>query len=285
METMGASIVCGVVLYETPPEDLRRLAHAVRVAGDVAGVRCRLAAIDNSGRETEASFAEATAGSAGATLHAHEGNIGFGRAHNRLMEAAFADGADYYVLCNPDGFLHPAAVKALVSRSAQFDDFALVEARQFPNEHPKIYDFATLRTLWCSGACLLVPKPLHAEIGGFDDGFFMYCEDVDYSWRARLAGASCVIAPDAFFFHDVLDRPASDFARWHMALSMRRLLSKWISGIVPPPLTRSVDEMLADAPDEALRIGSRPGEPLDHPQCGEIANFRHFLGFAPFRWT
>ena len=282
---MSASIVCGVVLFETPPEDVRRLAHAVIVAGDVAGARCRLAAIDNSGRETDTSFAEATSGSAGARLQAHEGNIGFGRGHNRMMEAAFADGADYYVLCNPDGFLHPNAIKALVSRSAQFDDFALVEARQFPNEHPKIYDFATLKTPWCSGGCLLVPKRLHAEIGGFDDGFFMYCEDVDYSWRARLAGASCVMAPDAFFFHDVLGRPASDFARWHMALSMRRLLSKWISGIVPPPLTRSVAEMLADAPDEALRIGSQPGEPLDHPQCGEIANFRHFLGFAPFRWT
>lgn len=285
METIGASIVCGVVLYETLPEDVRRLAHAIRVAGEVAGLRCRLAAIDNSGRETQTSFAEATAGSADARLHAHEGNIGFGRGHNRMMEAAFADGADYYVLCNPDGFLHPAAVKALVSRSAQFDDFALVEARQFPNEHPKIYDFATLKTPWCSGACLLVPKRLHAEIGGFDDGFFMYCEDVDYSWRARLAGASCVIAPDAFFFHDALDRPKSDFARWHMALSMRRLLSKWMAGIVPRPLTRSVTEMLSDAPDEALRMGSQPGEPIDHPRRGDVANFRHYFGFAPFRWT
>jgi GT2 family glycosyltransferase len=278
-------MVCGVVLYNTPPEDVRRLAHAIRVAADVAGVRCGLAAIDNSGCATDASFAEATAGALDAALYRYEGNIGFGPGHNRLMDAAFANGANHYIACNPDGFLHPGALKALLARSAQFDDFALVEARQFPNEHPKIYDFATLATPWCSGACLTVPKRLHAKIGGFDDGFFMYCEDVDYSWRARLAGAACVTAPDAFFFHDVVDRPASHFTRWHMALSMKRLVSKWMAGAVPTRLTALLAEMLSDAPDEAVRIGSRPGRPLDHDRRGEIADFQHYFGFAPFRWS
>lgn len=281
---MGASVVCGVVLYETPPEDLQRLAQSVRTACEVAGMRCRLVAIDNSGRETAASFAEATARCDDAELYPHEGNIGFGRGHNRLMDAAFAAGAGHYLACNPDGFLHPDAIAALLSRSAQFGDFALVEARQFPNEHPKIYDFQTLQTPWCSGACLLIPGRLHAEIGGFDDGFFMYCEDVDYSWRARLAGAACVTAPDAFFFHDVLDRPQSNFARWQMALSMRRLMSKWLAGAAPLRLTTLIAEMLADAPRDARRLGSAQADPLDDPRRGEVADFRHAFGFAPLRW-
>ncbi|WP_125461667.1 MULTISPECIES: glycosyltransferase family 2 protein [Rhodomicrobium] len=282
---MGASVVCGVVLYETPVEDLRRLAQSVRVAGEAAGLPCRLAAIDNSGRTTDAAFAEAVPGGIDAELYTHRGNIGFGRGHNLLMDAAFADGASHYLACNPDGFLHADAIKAMHARSSQFDDFALIEARQFPNEHPKLYDCAALTTPWCSGACLMVPRRLHAEIGGFDDGFFMYCEDVDYSWRARLAGAACIIAPDAFFFHDVQDRPDSRFARWHMALSMKRLMSKWLCGAAPLRLTTLLAEMLYDAPDEALRAGSRAGQPLGHPRCGEVADFRHYFGFAPFRWS
>lgn len=282
---MGASVVCGVVLYRTPPEDLRRLAQSVRVATEVAGVRSRFVAIDNSGQITDEALAEASPDGLVAELHTHQGNIGFGRGHNRLMTAAFEDGASHYLACNPDGFLHPGAIKTLLARAAQFDDFALLEARQFPNEHPKIYDFATLETPWCSGACLMVPERLYAEIGGFDDGFFMYCEDVDYSWRARLAGAACITAPDAFFFHDVLDRPDSPFARWHMALSMQRLLSRWKAGVAPLRLTTLIAEMLFDAPGEAFRIGSQPGEPLEDQRRGEVADFRYEFGFAPFRWA
>jgi GT2 family glycosyltransferase len=278
-------LVCGTVLYETPPRDVKRLAQSARVACETAEIACRFAAIDNSDRETAASFAAAAAGIAHAELHPHEGNIGFGKGHNRLMEKAFADGAEFYLGLNPDGFLHPRSIAAMMARSALQDDFALVEARQFPNEHPKIYDPESLITPWCSGACFLIPRRLHREIGGFDEDFFMYCEDVDYSWRARLSGAPCVMAADAFFFHDTLDRGESDFVRWHMALSMKRLLSKWVKGAAPLRLTTLVAEMLFDAPETAFTLGSKPGLPMGDPRAGEICDFRNIFGFAPFRWS
>jgi GT2 family glycosyltransferase len=281
----SASVVCGTVLYETPRGDLLRLAKSVSTAAEVAGISCRFSAIDNSGHETEDSFADATAGLIPANLHRSEGNIGFGGGHNRLMRRAFDRGANYYVALNPDGFLHPEAISALITRAKQFDDFALLEARQFPNEHPKIYDFQTLDTPWCSGACLMFTKRVYSEIGGFDDDFFMYCEDVDYSWRTRLSGGRCIMVPDAFFFHDVVGRERSDFVRWHMALSMKRLMSKWLEGVAPLRLTTFLAEMLFDVPASILQMGSKTGALIENVHRNEIAEFRHFFGFAPFRWT
>jgi GT2 family glycosyltransferase len=41
------------------------------------------------------------------------------------------------------------------------------------------------------------------EIGLFDADFQSYCEDVDLSWRAQLAGYRCVYAPRAVLYHRV----------------------------------------------------------------------------------
>ena len=58
----------------------------------------------------------------------------------------------------------------------------------FPFEHPKDYDPVTLATSWCSGACVLFRRVAFDAVGGFDPAFFLYCEDVDLSWRLRAAG-------------------------------------------------------------------------------------------------
>jgi GT2 family glycosyltransferase len=41
------------------------------------------------------------------------------------------------------------------------------------------------------------------DIGLFDADFVSYCEDVDLSWRAQLAGYRCVYAPQAVLYHRV----------------------------------------------------------------------------------
>jgi GT2 family glycosyltransferase len=38
-------------------------------------------------------------------------------------------------------------------------------------------------------------------LGGFDEDFFMYCEDVDLNWRAQLAGYRCLYIPQAVVYH------------------------------------------------------------------------------------
>jgi len=54
---------------------------------------------------------------------------------------------------------------------------------------------------WVSGACLLVRRQAWEELGGFDEGYFMYAEDMDLCWRAGRAGWRVVHQPAAVVTH------------------------------------------------------------------------------------
>ena len=56
-------------------------------------------------------------------------------------------------------------------------------------------------TEWLSGACLLVRREVLEELDGFDEGFFMYCEDKDLCRRAMLAGWEVEFEPSAVAVH------------------------------------------------------------------------------------
>jgi GT2 family glycosyltransferase len=51
------------------------------------------------------------------------------------------------------------------------------------------------------GASLLLQRSMLNEIGPFDDDFFMYYEDIDLAWRARLGGWKILYAPEAIARH------------------------------------------------------------------------------------
>lgn len=78
---------------------------------------------------------------------------------------------------------------------------AVWELRQLPYEHPKFYQPATKATSWCSTACLVIRRNVFEEIGGFDRRIFMYADDVDLSWRVRLAGYRLHYIPKAAVLH------------------------------------------------------------------------------------
>jgi GT2 family glycosyltransferase len=54
---------------------------------------------------------------------------------------------------------------------------------------------------WLSGACLLVRRDVLEELGGFDEGFFMYCEDKDICRRVALSGYRVRYEPEAACVH------------------------------------------------------------------------------------
>jgi GT2 family glycosyltransferase len=54
---------------------------------------------------------------------------------------------------------------------------------------------------WVSGACLLIKRELFEQLGGFDETFFMYFEDVDLCKRSREIGFSVLFCPSVTIRH------------------------------------------------------------------------------------
>lgn len=126
-------------------------------------------------------------------------NLGSARGHNRLAENATAD---YLLILNPDVVVSPRLLGHMLSPFDQ-PGVGMVEAKQIPVEHPKDYNPLTGETGWATTACALTPAALFHELDGFDaDSFFLYCDDVDYSWRVREAGYKVIFMPAAVAFHD-----------------------------------------------------------------------------------
>jgi hypothetical protein len=55
---------------------------------------------------------------------------------------------------------------------------------------------------WVSGACILVRRSVLEKLDGFDEGFFMYCEDIDLCRRLRDAGHELLYEPSATVVHE-----------------------------------------------------------------------------------
>lgn len=55
---------------------------------------------------------------------------------------------------------------------------------------------------WLSGACLLVRRELLERLEGFDDAFFLYCEDMDLCRRIRELGFDVRFVPHALVSHE-----------------------------------------------------------------------------------
>jgi GT2 family glycosyltransferase/ubiquinone/menaquinone biosynthesis C-methylase UbiE len=205
-----------------------------------------------------------------------KGNIGFGRAHNILMNEAFRDGADYFLAMNPDGALEPQALEAMIRMAQAAKGRAIIEALQFPDEHPKSYDPITFETPWASGACLLIPRLVHAKVGGFDERFFMYCEDVDLSWRVRAAGFEVKFCPRALFFHPVGVRAFNSERHKRLLASGVLLARKWGSTSFEQRVSAELEASGGPLPVQ--------NDPQVECRTHEVCDFEHAFHFAPARW-
>lgn len=126
-------------------------------------------------------------------------NLGSALGHNTLLRDAA--GQDVLII-NPDIMLAPNAIVEL-AKCLRDEEVGMAEAKQLPVEHPKHYDPVTGDTSWAATACTLIRGSTMAELQGFDhEAFFLYCDDVDFSWRVRLAGQKVVYAPTALAYHD-----------------------------------------------------------------------------------
>lgn len=188
-------------------QDYDQLAVLVIDAGSTVPVRDRVAAVFPS-----------------ALVRRLEENPGYGAATNEGV--AMVQGAPFLLLCHDDVELAPDTVRVLVEEAYRSNAGLLgpklvrwdapreilqlglavdktgyatprVDRGEFDQEqHDAVRDVFALPS-----ACLLVRADLYQALGGFDEGIDFLGDDVDLCWRAQVAGARVVVAPDARVCH------------------------------------------------------------------------------------
>lgn len=113
-------------------------------------------------------------------------NVGFGRGNNKAFKHTKAS---YVFFLNIDCEIYPDTISKIESEILNKDEkVGILELRQTPHEHPKYYNPYNGDTTWASGACFVISRNLFKKVNGFDRNIFLYCEDVELSFRIRKRG-------------------------------------------------------------------------------------------------
>jgi N-acetylglucosaminyl-diphospho-decaprenol L-rhamnosyltransferase len=158
-------------------------------------------------------------------------NLGYGRGVNRGVAAAPA--RRYLLVSNPDVVVHEGAVAALVAFLDAHPNVAIVgpqivrpdgsvypSQRVFPNfwlaglhallaplwpSNPFTRRYRSPRkdgsVDWVSGAFFLARRDRFEEVGGFDERYFMFAEDMALCWQMRAHGHDVAATPEALVTH------------------------------------------------------------------------------------
>ena len=205
----------------------------MRTLSDNTRTPWQLLIIDNA--STDGSLERFEASGVPARIIRNEKNVGFAAGVNAalaLVDTALA------LLLNPDAFVHPGCVEALLERAVSTPKAAAVGAglrnpdgslqpasRNDPSPITHLVEaFRLYRVLryvpgigrwylllskqdvprmvdWVVGACMLVRLAAVSEVGAFDDSYFMYAEELDWCVRARRAGWQIWFEPAAVATH------------------------------------------------------------------------------------
>lgn len=172
------------------------------------------------------------------TLIENGENLGFGKAHNRVMKSIEAD---YYFVLNPDCTTKDTeCIQKLLDfaksdaniwicgpKILNYDESIQWSVRSFPNSVAAIIRSSKFEKLfinnskyrkylmldfdhekvfypdWISGAAMLIKRDAVKEIGGFDERYFMYVEDMDLCRETHRAGKKVAYYPEAVIYHTI----------------------------------------------------------------------------------
>jgi GT2 family glycosyltransferase len=87
----------------------------------------------------------------------------------------------------------------------------------------------------CAGAAAYRRSMLE-DVGGFEDSFFMYCEDVDLAFRSQLLGYRCIYVPTAVVYHMLSATGGGPLASYYCGRNFLRVIAR----DMPGPLLRRV---------------------------------------------
>ncbi len=220
-------IAVAIINYNT-----RALLHDC-LAAVVAEQLTDVLVIDNA--STDGSAAMVAADFPDVTLHANMHNPGFAAAVNQAVAAC---ATPFVLLLNSDTVIQPGALAALARYLSEHPRAGVVGPRllntdgslqpscfYFPTPPHILLELSNLsaalrhvplvrrwhlrswshqearRVPWVLGAALGVRRTAFATVGGFDESFFMYSEEVDFCYRLRQHGWETHFAPQAAVMH------------------------------------------------------------------------------------
>ncbi|MDQ6657067.1 MAG: glycosyltransferase family 2 protein [Actinomycetota bacterium] len=218
-----------VVVTYSPGETLATFLDSIAAA---TRRPTRIVMVDNG--STDGSVERAVSSGRAELLHAG-GNIGFGSAAN-IGVAALPAEIDFVLIANPDVILDAGSIDTLLTAAAENPGAGAVgpairttDGKLYPSARrlPTISDGVGHALLgwvwprnpwtrryraedekvgsraagWLSGACLLVRRNAFDDVGGFDQRYFMYFEDIDLADRLAKAGWINLYVPDATVQH------------------------------------------------------------------------------------
>ena len=233
--------------------------------GHAKGVSCEVIVVDNASWDGSAQMVEAEFPQAG--LIPLSANVGFAAGCNRGIERA---AGEFVLLLNPDTELAEDAFSPMVDHCRQNRSVGLLgpkllnsdgslqlSCRRFPGHLTSLFNRQSILTRlfpgnpfsrrylmtdwahdriepvdWLSGACLMLRREMVERIGGMDEGYFMYIEDVDLCYRAHQAGYEVVYFPQVAVTHHIgrstETMPNRSIVQWHR--SMWRYYRKHMRG-------------------------------------------------------
>ena len=182
-------------------------------------------------------------------------NLGFAKGNNLLAREAQGD---LIVLLNADAFPEPDWLSVLQEASVRYPNhfFAsrLIKSLEpdkldgewnvyhalgfaWRHNHNQALSFASNDSREVFGACAAAsayPRGAFEAVGGFDEDFFTYMEDIDLDFRLQLQGYACLDLPKAVVFHvgSASSAPRSDFAVYYGHRNLPWVFLKNMPGIL-----------------------------------------------------
>jgi GT2 family glycosyltransferase len=182
-------------------------------------------------------------------------NRGYGAAVNRALEHDSVRRAQYVLVMNPDLRILDGSLADFVARCEQRPECGVFAPRQVdqhgglvcsigreptPEDYwrawrtgwsdwvwePEVYEREG-RCDWVMGAFMLVRRRLFDELGGFDERFVLFSEEVDLGTRARRAGWQIAYLPQLTIEHWKADRPLDEHRERMIMWSELVYMRKW----------------------------------------------------------
>ena len=173
---------------------------------------------DNASKDGSAEFL--TKNYTDITVIRNESNLGFAKGNNIAINYALKQGTNYIFLLNNDTEIEPDALTKLVETAESDESFGIAgplvldlkDKKTFQEAGMSIDKFgfpmqekgskqAVSEVFFVSGCAMLVKRAVLQTVGGFDDDYFMFAEDLDLCWRAQLAGYKIIVNKASRIYH------------------------------------------------------------------------------------